>query len=361
MALVNKSIAECWIGVDLFFIISGYVISQNLVPKLDATQKSLDRLSVIRSFYIRRFWRIIPTAVFWALFALGMALVVASLGFAEHRQGEVNVVFRHFLAVLFFAENFYFSHEPSATLSQYWSLAVEEQFYLAFPLFLILFRGRFRALFFVTSVLCIAPLYRPHRMDHLLTLLRFDAIMIGVLLYLWRRQLADALNPWLSNANRLKVLSATLSLLILACVVPTQAGDMRGSLFLVDICCAGLVVFAVVDRDIFRRTVPKCCYRSIHWIGMRSYSLYLAHKPAYFLLATILLVLERRGVPIGQDLSIYTVVAGVGLALIFTELSYRMIERPTQAFGQRVSSEHAFTESRMDAQLQPTSSSKSIS
>jgi len=117
-------------GVDLFFAISGILICSRLLDE----EYSNHAIS-LRDFYLRRFCRILPPA--WLYLA-----VLAALGIAH----VVHVGFSAWLSALLFAENYYLVHTQSVEISLYtnhfWSLAIEEHFYLILPALLVLFRTR---------------------------------------------------------------------------------------------------------------------------------------------------------------------------------------------------------------------------
>jgi len=120
-----------YVGVDVFFVISGYLISAQLLRELNGT----GRVRLGR-FYARRVRRLIPAALFVLLLS---GLAVWSLMPAT----AWNLTVKEVLASAFYVENWilgfssldYFASTNSATVAQhYWSLSVEEQFYLIWPL-----------------------------------------------------------------------------------------------------------------------------------------------------------------------------------------------------------------------------------
>lgn len=125
-----------YVGVDVFFVISGFVIGRLLVHELTTT----DRLS-FRAFYARRFRRILPALALMLIVVVLLAPLLAPIGAADVTNATAA-------ASALFSANFYlFAHEvggyfaTASTLNPLlhtWSLAVEEQFYLAIPALLLL-------------------------------------------------------------------------------------------------------------------------------------------------------------------------------------------------------------------------------
>ncbi|MFZ9651610.1 MAG: acyltransferase family protein, partial [Ilumatobacteraceae bacterium] len=121
-----------YIGVDIFFVISGFVITQLLLRETNAT----GTIS-LKSFYERRIKRILPAVAFAIIGTLFLSI------FALSPFGEQQQVAQTARASSFFAANFYFYLQDSYwalaenPLRHLWSLAVEEQFYIFFPLLLL--------------------------------------------------------------------------------------------------------------------------------------------------------------------------------------------------------------------------------
>ncbi|MCL6408100.1 acyltransferase [Dickeya dadantii] len=118
-------------GVLIFFVISGYVISASLINKIDTcdNEKTVD---IIKSFFVKRLFRITPSSVVWILLTL-MCSWYIGLGY---NKGSYE-------GALFAIANVYNIYQNSSMVSSnifgiYWSLSLEEQFYLVFPFFLLL-------------------------------------------------------------------------------------------------------------------------------------------------------------------------------------------------------------------------------
>ncbi len=132
-------------GVDLFFVLSGFLITSILLTTRVRTQVSC--LSRIRHFYIRRYLRITP--VFYATLAITFF-------------GGYVIVRETIVWHLFYLSNFLLALKGGAALqyvSHFWSLAVEEQFYLVWPWLIVFLPTRYLKLTFVTLIV-VAPLWR---------------------------------------------------------------------------------------------------------------------------------------------------------------------------------------------------------
>ena len=134
--------AQFWWGVDLFFAISGFVIARSLIPTLQGCTTRQAFWQQARSFWIRRVFRLLPAAWLW----LAVILLAALLFNRSGAFGSLHANVQATLAGLLHYANFrfadaLFNYEYGASFV-YWSLALEEQFYLLFPLLILLFRQR---------------------------------------------------------------------------------------------------------------------------------------------------------------------------------------------------------------------------
>ena len=140
-----------YLGVDLFFVISGYLISKQILELIDKNNFKLS------NFYFRRFKRIFPSLVTSSIFTLILGFYNLSL---EHYYELIRGIKYSFLFIgnIFFSQTIdYFTIDSKRNLIiNLWSLSVEEQFYLVFPIFLIvtskLFKYRYQ-LFLVCFLL----------------------------------------------------------------------------------------------------------------------------------------------------------------------------------------------------------------
>lgn len=141
-----------WSGVDLFFVLSGFLIGGILLEARNSRQ-------YFRTFYARRIYRIFPLYYLWLYLYLAVLLIGLSLAGPSEMFTKEDLV--RFPRYLLFLQNFFYanSHLQLAWLSPTWSLAVEEQYYLVAPLLI-----RFLSIRTLTKVLLgtilLAPLLR---------------------------------------------------------------------------------------------------------------------------------------------------------------------------------------------------------
>lgn len=312
-----------FLGVDIFFVISGFLITGILLRDMEAGRFSL------RDFYHRRVRRILPALVFIALCTVPVAWVLMPPEQFAHYG-------RSLVALPLFATNFLFWREagyfaPSAAeipMIHTWSLAVEEQFYIFFPLALLLVwrlgRRWILPLLIVGVVVGLALAEygvrtRPSAAFYLLPFRAWELLAGAVAAYMvfsgaregayyaGLRRVPEAWNGALSGLGMVAILASLWFFLPTSgspgyTVVPLVAGTML------------LLLFTTPQTWVYR----ALSLRGMVWIGLISYSAYLWHQPL-FAFARI-----ASFEPPAQSLMLGLIAMTFGLAW----LSWQLIEEP---------------------------------
>ncbi|HEY8515514.1 MAG TPA: acyltransferase family protein [Candidatus Binatia bacterium] len=313
-----------FLGVSTFFTLSGFLITTLLVAERDAS----GRLS-LRRFWERRVRRLLPAAL------LTVAAVVVSaplwLSPAQWVRLELDA-----LATLLYVVNWrYVSAEYAyeliftdpSPLQHFWSLAIEGQFYLVFPLVAgLLLRRGVRALAVACVVLCVASIAvcftvptieeAQHRLYYG-TDARAVELLVGALLALLRRSRGYA--PWRA-AGALPALGVAAALVILLAWSRATVGDAwlyHGGFAGYAVLSALVIAAALQPQGAVRSALSA---RWLRWVGEVSYGAYLFHWPIFMLLSA-----ERTGLPAP---ALFALRLAVTLAL--AGLSYRFLERPVR-------------------------------
>jgi peptidoglycan/LPS O-acetylase OafA/YrhL len=259
-------------GVSIFFFLSGYLITTLLEREFAAT----GTISV-RSFYIRRFFRIFPPL--YLMIAVGC--IATSTGLTSGTVTPHAV-----LAAAGFWGN-YFMLDPHHTwpdgFGVLWSLAVEEHFYLVFPLlYLAISRWSLRGKVTLLSILCgVALLWRltlvfawhQDKRLYLATDTRFDAILIGCILALVYPSLRAA-NPRLFTSRGAAWVTA---LSIVGVLLWEHVPPIKGPLAYTLTSASLLPIFAYILANPKKPSVRWLDNRILARIGVLSYSVYLFH------------------------------------------------------------------------------------
>jgi peptidoglycan/LPS O-acetylase OafA/YrhL len=309
-----------FIGVDVFFVISGYLISGILLHELGQ-----DRFSMA-GFYLRRVRRIFPSLV--AVMAACLAFGWFALFPDEYRQ-----LGKHVAGGAGFAANFFYwaqvgyfdTAADTKPLLHLWSLGIEEQFYIVWPAVLLLAWRRRANLVVVTAGLALlsftlnvvgiihhgdATFYSP--------LSRAWELLAGALLACAAHGKTDAAVPQ-AKANRAVLLGAAL---LVFGVALTKAEHYPGWRALVPV-GAALLIIGAGPRAWFNRAVLS--HPLAVWFGLISYPLYLWHWP---LLSFAQIVESRQPAP-------WIRAAAVLLAIVLAWLSWRLLELPLRRLALR--------------------------
>ncbi len=347
-----------FLGVEVFFVISGYLITLLLL----AESEKNGSIS-LKEFWWRRARRLLP-----ALWVVVLGVVVFAALFQREMLGTLR---GDVIAALLYGFNWfqiwvgtsYFTSFEFVPLRHLWSLAVEEQFYLIWPVVMLIVAkfGKRRlpivsAVFFGLAVILAiytALVYQPgtisnigdtpnqfmslfgqpvSRIDFLFlgTLTRSSGLLLGAALAIWWR-------PWLlqnsrAGANKLFDFIGFGGLAALALMMwrfqtvieGTDEGTVgydflfRGGFFLTDL--ASLAVIAAAVHPSSKILARSLSNPVLVWLGRRSYGFYLFHWPVF--------QFYRRFA--GKGLTPYEFVVLVLFALALTELSYRYIETPVR-------------------------------
>lgn len=304
-------------GVDVFFVISGFLITSIILKGLDRGSFSL------LDFYGRRIRRILPALLL-------VLLAVLAIGWFLLFGGEYRVLGKHVAGATAFLSNFvywgesgYFDGDAKTkVLLHLWSLGIEEQFYLVWPALLILvsrFRRGIAGAIVVTIVVSFAAnLYLTGRAPaeaFYSPLSRAWELMVGGALA------SLAARGWKWPAAQAQVASlAGFAFLIAGFLLLSQASAFPGWWALLPTLGAFLVISAGPDAALNRLVLAN---RAMVAVGLISYPLYLWHWP---LLAFVRIV-EAGPPTVGMQL------AAVGVSFVAATASYILVERPIRQAG----------------------------
>lgn len=299
-----------WVGVDVFFVLSGYLITTILLGE----HARSGRIQLGR-FYLRRALRLLP--------ALGAAIVFAVVVAALLWPRSAADTDREALAAIAYVANWAVvaGSFRSGLLTHTWSLSIEEQFYLLWPiLLLILLRagGRRVALW---STLAIVAAVVAHRLTgvsgaYFRTDTRADSLLVGCAVALAASEgLLDRIPAWCTRAA---AACGAVALAVVAARVaqPTTVLAEGFGYTLVAIAAATLVV-AAAERPC-AVLVRALSAPPLVWVGRRSYGVYLYHPVCIAIVSASAL---------GAHGSL-TLLAGAPLTLAVAAVSYRYLEQP---------------------------------
>ncbi len=303
------------IGVDFFFVLSGFFIGTQMLKGCSAEFFVFDFL---RYFFIRRFFRIIPLALFWIFiyFVLNLATISQAM------------------PAIFFYINFDLINNHNNPLGFYWSLSLEEQFYFIAPFFFILIKKSAQRLTLIVAIL-------------------------GCLLF-WRLLLLIAMDTDETIFQNYQVFfhnryEGLLFGLLIAHFSSLKTMRIFSNRFILNFCLFGLIALHFMIPNLFLQSWTLYAYqqalapwvgtallfigiqnredllnfsminRLLEYIGARSFSFYLSHGFCLGLSLKLSNVFYSR------------IFLSIFLILIVSEFTYRLIEEPFRNFGYRLS------------------------
>lgn len=318
-----------FIGVDIFFVISGFVVSAS-ITKLD----SRNFWSFSAQFYARRLARIVPALVLVLCVSSLAATLLIPRAWLSELSNETALYAFWGLSNWRLQTNTDLYFAPRAELNpftQTWSLGVEEQFYLIAPiLFYLWVRGQhlqdsrmqrgallILGIFGVVSLLACAWLTASQPTIAFYSIVtRFWELALGALLFLWSTQLYSVGHRSARTAMISKILPWLGFVLIgLACLASQPAHFPWPWALLA--CVGTLCILGGADVNTMHPLRKALALPPWVWIGRRSYSLYLWHWPVF--------VLMRWTVGLESALQLGF---ALGLTVVLAMASYRFVEQP---------------------------------
>jgi peptidoglycan/LPS O-acetylase OafA/YrhL len=335
-----------YLGVDIFFVVSGFLITTLLLRERATT----GRIS-LRGFWVRRARRLLP--------ALGL-LLLACCAAALFVGGDVLVgLGTQVLAAVTFSSNWvfiaqgasYFDETVLELFRNLWSLAVEEQFYIVWPLLVVLVIVRIprwsRLVLIgavaVASAVWMGLSYSPvdptrvyYGTDTHAFGLAVGAFLAVLMLGRGAASVGDGPVGLTSRAARwLLGITGTLAIGALIALSVVMSGDLAlvypGGLAGVAVLTAIAIAALLVPRSLLGRTLELA---PIRWVGLRSYGLYLWHWPVFVLVSASYPVGPREG----MDAVIRGAIA-LAISVVAAALSYRFIEQPIRRHGFRATAQ----------------------
>jgi peptidoglycan/LPS O-acetylase OafA/YrhL len=346
-----------WIGVEIFFVLSGFLITSILI-ELRGTE------SAIKVFYVRRILRIFP------VYCLTVLLIAAiTLAHREHIH-YFKWMYQHLLFLQSFNESrnilgrvhrvlsgvfpwpplFQRSTLPIAdqgfrlcpwadSLSVVWSLSIEEYFYV-FWAPIVLFVKSYRAVVFAALLVFLSSaavqyLGSTEWFDYFNFFCRIGSIMAGALLALflsWRSRSASAIHLRTNVVLKVAAVLATVVLvLILVWNIPFLGRELRDSLAFTALGLPALSILFAASLGLIVRSTGGSFFvlrilrlKPVRYLGTISYALYLFHIPVYLGFLRLQLILGISG----PAASVIFSVASFVVAVAVSSLSWKYFERP---------------------------------
>lgn len=325
-----------FLGVDIFFVLSGFLITSLLLDEVTRT-KSLDRAN----FYLRRLRRIMPALISILIFAvIAAALWAPDSAYGVRRDLPWALTSVLNWSYLFFNQSYFVNISRPPLLQHLWSLSIEEQYYAVWPLVVLAcvkakwLRGHFRTAIFILAGLgaLSSTLWMrwlsikqgfpvPH--DPSRVYFGTDTHAMGLLV---GSALAAVVRPEKFKIKITPDKKAALNALAIGSLAGLsyyimRVGELDESLFrsgflIVSLLTAGLILASIHPELIWGRLLDVSILR---WFGQRSYGIYLWHWPIFMLL--------RPGLDVNWPEPL-VFATRISLVILLSALSYRYLETP---------------------------------
>lgn len=317
-----------FLGVEVFFVVSGFLITSLLIEERESTRR-ID----LKQFWIRRARRLLPALVVM-LAATAVCVAFYATDSAPDFRRDVLPSLGYFSNwwQIFAVDTPYFAASSLPVLRHLWSLAVEEQWYLIWPLFFVFVFGAkwmrpkisgallllcSGAIMFATALRFVQDDETRTNFLYLSTLTRSSGLLLGAAVaMLWRPWRKNSLPSWWKSslADALAVASIAVIGVLMATVHVADAQLYQGGLAVTTIASAVIIAVVMRPNGLF---VKKFFSQELFVeIGRRSYGLYLWHWP-------IFVVAHARDS--GNRLAV-----ALALTVIINEFVYQYVEIPTR-------------------------------
>ena len=316
-----------YLGVTVFFVLSGYLITDLLINEYQKTG-TID----FKSFWVRRLRRLLP-ALFVMLILITVWITLFQRDYLAGLRGEIGAAFVYISNWYYvWQEHSYFTKfSPPSPLQHMWSLAVEEQFYIIWPIIMLIAlkfaksTGKLAFLVMLLSVVSaemmafmFTPGTDPSRVYYGTDTRAFSLLIGAALAIVWpSRRLKPNVTTEMKRALNITGVVA-FALMMVFIIFMREDGTFLyyGGMYLASAIVA-LLIAVIVHPASFIGDILS--WKPLLWVGVRSYGIYIWHFP--------ILVLLGLGVDTG-DLSMWRILLALVLTLVLSALSWTFVEDP---------------------------------
>ena len=328
--------ASYGVGVDLFFCISGYIVSKAYIEYFDNNiSKKIFFPSAI-SFWLKRIYRLLPSAWLWVVVGLLFSFLFNQSGVFETPIQNI----KSGLSIAFFTANISHMYDALKPNNVYWSLSLEEQFYFLFPFIILLIRKtKYRVFFLIIIILIQFTLTRNafgNIYQQYAASFRTDGFAWGILIYIFSKTtFYKKINPSnLPYSNTPLVIFYFILLLIL---ILSPVYFQNQGLGIVAITSATFVWPASYNsKNIKSFNIEK----QLLWIGQHSYAIYLIHFIPMRVLFEIAFITKSKSNFDIANIKYILIIASLALTFYLASLNFKYIENPLRKKGKIIAEKY---------------------
>ncbi len=311
------TISGGFVGVDIFFVISGFLITSSIDKQMSQGTFSF------QNFYLKRIRRIIPVLVFiMFVITIPAYFILFSDDFENYSRTVIHTILSTNNFHLWIKSSDYFAESTELIpLLHTWSLSVEEQFYMVWPPLLLLLHKKFNlknrllgviVLLFLSFMLSVFLTHINMQMAYFLLPARLFEMLLGAGLAIFWHKL-----PQFSQKNNNLLSIVGFFMMLLPALLLTQTNSFPGINALWP--CLGACLFIISGKEEVTMGIVNRCLqiRAFVFIGLISYSMYLWHWP-------LLVYVKYLGFELSKNLAIGVIV----LTILLSFLSWKYVEQP---------------------------------
>lgn len=321
--------ASFGVGVDLFFCISGYVVSKAYIDYFDKNNSQKLFWPGAISFWIRRCYRLLPSAWLWVAIGLALSFLLNSSGIFETPIQNIKSA----ISIMLFSANIAHMYDLLKPNNVYWSLSLEEQFYFLFPFFLVFItKTRFRVLFLVAIIIfqftlsrnAFGSIYEQYSASF-----RTDGFAWGVLIYIFSKtDFYNKINPKKLPYSNIALVIIYFALIAVITLAPIYT--VRYSLGIVALTSAAFVWLASYNTGNIKTFYLE---KQLVWLGKHSYAIYLIHLIPIRLLFEISFLINTKTELKIENFKYLFILAAISITLYLAHLNFKYIENPLRKKG----------------------------
>lgn len=323
-----------WVGVDLFFVLSGFLITEILL-------KTKEQKNFLPNFYIRRILRIFP--LYYGSLILFFSLAPLISQFKDqysYYYSNQGMLWMHLQNWLYIAKPKLDDH---TVFSHFWSLSVEEQFYLVWPLIILACKKR-RLVFVIYIALLGSVLFRFLTWSYLGNgdtnfllqyMTRVDGLCIGSLIAVWRNSSVQTPTEKLLRVGITLLSLHLVAFLISKTIFPNIPHFTIFGYSTIAVLFGFLLNFLIERRN--RLTKFLFENKPIKGLGKISYGVYVYHWPIFVLFK---IFVADRIIKMGMTENIFISIAATTLAILVSIVSYNLFEKKILALREVIASEN---------------------
>ena len=321
--MLSKLTEFGWVGVDLFFVLSGFLIGSILIRNKPSKQ-------YFSTFFVRRVVRIVPNY----FLAVGLFILITNLSFFKDNYFLTSNNVIPWWSYFAMVHNIYMGalqNLGNQAMSITWSIGIEEQFYIIFPFIIYYLKDKWLPWVLIACIIT-AGIVRgmmPHWITgYVLLPCRMDGLALGVLIA-WLMQRTDLAT--FVKRNKFPLIGAMLVNIMFCAITYYKFGDLgpvKHTLFAFFFAIA--MLFALTLKNSWYAAALRMKW--LTWIGTISYSLYLFH---YLTLGVVHQFAGNDEIGIYNTADIGISIMALAIAIGFSWLVYTVLESRFVNFGKR--------------------------